>query len=292
MKTKALVVSAVILCFSVFVSAEGAREGTGNSSPILQREVRLIISGNAGSTQDQLIRAILPVLEDSLPFSVLVEYGIDSSRSPGDRYSWIAGNISKHVDKPSPDVHVFAAFEIPVVLAASPVSPVVSFPDIFLIPQDSSFLECPVTPGAMRRESTASPKLSHIHFRETEPVSALKAAIEARVPMMAALSVELTEVLRTGKLKALATFSSSPLRIEGYGTVPPVAYWEKGYSPKPDYFGILLPDTVSPEILEMLTEVWMKDIGGSGDLRAYAAERGLIFNPVVNPGETGMPSPR
>jgi len=283
MKARIAVITAIILFCGIHIIAEGA----GETAPGLRREVRLIIPEEYGSTPDQLIRAIVPVVEDGLPFPMQVDNRKSFSQLRAEEHSWIAGNINDYVYSPSPDMHVFIVFEIPIVLAAAPESPLVSFPDIFLTNRSPSIIDCPVSPGAMRRESFDSRRIQHIRFRETELVSTLKEAIHGQVPMMAALSVELTEMLRSGRLKGLAVLSSSSLPIQGYGTIPSVNYWETEYSPKPDYFGILLPGTTPPEILTMMTELWTEKIRVSRELRKYAAERGLVFNPRMIPGETG-----
>lgn len=283
MKAKIAIMTAIILCIGMHIAAEGAIE----AAPGLRREVHLIIPEEHGSTPDQLIRVVVPAVEEGLPFPVMVENGQGFSPSRADGYSWIGGNINKYADSPSPDMHAFIVFEVPLVLAASPESPLASFPDIFLADRGPSPLDCPVSPVAMRREKIDSRRVRHIRFRETELVGALKETINGRVPMMAALSVELTEMLRSGRLKGLAVLSSSALRIEGYGTIPSVSYWEREYSPKPDYFGILLPGTTPPEMQKMMTDIWTQTIHGSRELRKYAAERGLVFNPQVIPAETG-----
>ncbi|WP_319559629.1 hypothetical protein [Marispirochaeta sp.] len=296
MKAQIFTITVLTLFLGMHAVAEGTMETAAGTTTETRRQATIHVPADYGSTPDQLVRVILPLLQENLPFPVSIKNspgvspfsaGPESSAFSANGHTWLGGNISAFLESPDSETRIFTVFEVPVVLAAAPSSPLVSFPDFLYPPPGAPPLDCVVSPAALSIEKSTAQRIGtdpgtrHIRLMESELVSGLEATIQGKAPCMAALSVELTEMMRIGKLKGLAVLSTVPLRIEGYGAVPPVSYWENDYSPKPDYFGILLPENTPRETLDMITALWKNRIFESKELASYAAERGLVFNPRI-----------
>ena len=93
------------------------------------------------------------------------------------------------------------------------------------------------------------------------------------------LAVEEADMLRGGKLRALAVLADKPLNLDGYGEIPPITNWIRDFEPAPNYFGIWVPADVPDEVLETFEMVWEEYVVGSSALSEYAASRGAVFDP-------------
>src|SRR5690606_37315913 len=88
------------------------------------------------------------------------------------------------------------------------------------------------------------------------------------------------EMLRARRLRALASFAEGPLVLEGVGEIPPIPNWLPDMKVPTNYFGIWAPKGVPEEVGETMNMVWEDVMETSEALRAYAQERGAIFDPM------------
>ncbi|MCB2013097.1 MAG: tripartite tricarboxylate transporter substrate binding protein, partial [Geminicoccaceae bacterium] len=70
------------------------------------------------------------------------------------------------------------------------------------------------------------------------------------------LAVEQSELIRGGRLRALAVLSDSPLEIEGLEPIPPITEWLPDMHIAPDYFGILIPAGAPQEVYDTIDAIW------------------------------------
>ena len=91
--------------------------------------------------------------------------------------------------------------------------------------------------------------------------------------------VEEADMVRGGKLRALAVLSEKPLNLRGYGEVPAITNWLKDFKTGPNYFGIYLPKGVPQEVVATMNQAWEDVVMKSQKLKDYALDRGAIFDP-------------
>jgi tripartite-type tricarboxylate transporter receptor subunit TctC len=117
----------------------------------------------------------------------------------------------------------------------------------------------------------------HVTYDGGNP--AVIATVAGETEVVTQLAVEQADMLRAGKLRALAVLSDQPLEIEGYGTIPPLTKWIPNFDYPPNYFGIWVPRGVPNEVVVTMNKVWRDKIAKSEKLRKYAASRGAVFAP-------------
>jgi tripartite-type tricarboxylate transporter receptor subunit TctC len=109
------------------------------------------------------------------------------------------------------------------------------------------------------------------------PAAIATAAGEAMVTTQ--LAVEQTELIRGGKLRALAVLSDQPLAIEGVDPIPPITNWLPDMPLAPDYFGIFIPAGVPDEVVATVDRIWAERVANSEELKTYAETFGAVFAP-------------
>jgi len=108
---------------------------------------------------------------------------------------------------------------------------------------------------------------------------AVIAAASGEVVATTQLAVEQTEMIRAGRLRALAVLSDSALEVEGIDPVPPITEFLPDFPVAADYFGVFIPVGAPPEVYETVDQVWQEHIMSSKELMAYATDRGAVFAP-------------
>src|SRR5690606_20070917 len=94
------------------------------------------------------------------------------------------------------------------------------------------------------------------------------------------LAGEQSELIRGGRLRALAVLSSEPLIIKGVDPVPPVTDWLPDILLAYNYFGILVPKGVPDEVVNTLNTIWTEKVATSQSLKDYAEGSGALFTPA------------
>jgi tripartite-type tricarboxylate transporter receptor subunit TctC len=108
---------------------------------------------------------------------------------------------------------------------------------------------------------------------------AVLAAASGEVQATTQLAVEQTEMIKAGKLRALAVLSDQPLVVEGIDPVPPITKWLPNMHTAPDYFGVFIPAGAPQEVYDTVDKVWKEKVMTSDALKNYATERGAVFAP-------------
>lgn len=279
------------------------------------RPINLIVPWGAGGSTDQVTRVTAPILAEALGVEVVVVNQPGASgaigtqevlNAPRDGYTWtanaIANNATYHVsgllaDTDIDDWHIY--------LSVANV-PVVS------VPADSEFTDfgqllealktrgqeiTVATAGVTSSGGTAIAALADeagfdynmITYDGGGPAAIATASGEAMVTTQ--LAVEQTELIRGGRLRALAVLSNEPLVLEGVDPVPPITEWLPEMELAPDYFGIFIPADVPPEVLATVDKIWAEKVMNSPELKAYAETFGAVFAPSFGPEarELAMP---
>ncbi len=118
----------------------------------------------------------------------------------------------------------------------------------------------------------------HVTYDGSNP--AVIAVVSGEAEVVPQLSVEEVDMLRAGKLRALAVLASEPLEIDGYGTIPPITQWLPKFETAPIYFGIFLPKGVPDDVISSLGEIWDTVVKPSPELKKFAGENAVVADPA------------
>jgi tripartite-type tricarboxylate transporter receptor subunit TctC len=86
----------------------------------------------------------------------------------------------------------------------------------------------------------------HIPYKGGYP--AVVSTVKGETEVVMQLSMEVADMLRAKKLRALANMSTQALEIDGYGEVPPVMQFLPDHAPLQYLFGLYVPKGVPPEV--------------------------------------------
>ncbi len=267
------------------------------------RPINIIVPWGAGGSTDQVTRVTAPIIAEALGQSVVVVNQPGASgavgtqevlNAPKDGYTWTANAVANNAtyavtglvpNTSIDDWHIY--------LSVANV-PVVS------VPADSEFkdfgqlLEALKTRGGEITIATAGITSSGgtaiaaladeggfdynmITYDGGGPAAIATASGEAMVTTQ--LAVEQAELIRGGRLRALAVLSDKPLALEGIEPIPPVTQWLPELPMAPDYFGILIPRGVPDEVVATMDKIWQEKVMNSEELRKYAETFGAVFAP-------------
>lgn len=267
------------------------------------RPINLIVPWGAGGSTDQVTRVTAPILAEALGVDVVVVNQPGASGAIGtqevlnaakDGYTWTANAIANNATysvtgllegTDIDDWHIY--------LSVANV-PVVS------VPADSEFQDfgqllealktrgneiTVATAGITSSGGTAIAALSDagtfdynmITYDGGGPAAIATASGEAMVTTQ--LAVEQTELIRGGRLRALAVLSAEPLVLEGVDPIPPITQWLPEMELAPDYFGIFIPRGVPDDVVAAVDKVWAEKVMNAEALKTYAETFGAVFAP-------------
>lgn len=294
----------VVLVSSTAVLALGATTTIGQEwKP--DRPINLIVPWGAGGSTDQVTRVTAPILADALGVDVVVVNQPGASGAIGtqevlnaerDGYTWTANAIANNAtyavtglleNTNIDDWHIYLSVANVPVVSVPPDSPFKDFGELLAAFQSDQGKGISVaTAGITSSGGTAIAALSGaaggfdynmITYDGGGPAAIAAAAGEAMVTTQ--LAVEQTELIRGGRLRALAVLSDQPLVIEGADPIPPITNWLPDMEVAPDYFGIFLPKGVPEEVVATLDKIWAEKVSTSEAVKTYAETYGAVFAP-------------
>lgn len=263
--------------------------------------ITIIVPWAAGGSTDQVTRIVADEVAKALDATVVVENQPGASGSIGtknaldaakDGYTWTAGaaqdlgtyKVLGMLDSTIKDWHLYLDVANVSVVGANIDQPWKDFgallDDMKKNPGKVTVATGGVTSAghnAMEAiAALADVKYKHVTYDGGNP--AVIATVSGETQITTQLAVEQAEMLRAGKLKALAVLNDEPLTIEGVDQpVPPITNWLKDFQAAPNYFGLFIPDGVPQEVIDTMDKVWKEKIVNSEALQKYAKERGAVF---------------
>ncbi len=267
------------------------------------KPINLIVPWGAGGSTDRSSRTTAGVIEESLGQKVVVINQPGASGSVGtkgcldaarDGYTWTAGaakdlgnyKVQGILDTVIQDWHLFLNVAMPQVVAVNVDSPYQSFDELLKAFKDKPGQIKVATAGINSSGHTAIEQIKkhtgidykHITYDGGNP--AVIATVAGETEVVTQLSVEEADMLRAGRLRALAVLGGEPLELEGYGTIPPITNWIADFKTAAIYFGLFVPKGVPDEVIETLGKVWDDVVKQSPELKAFAAKNAVVFDPA------------
>ena len=269
-----------------------------------RKPITVIVPWGAGGSTDQITRLAAGLLETPLGQKVVIVNQGGAAGSVGtksvldaahDGYTWASGaaadlgtyKIQGMLDTTIQDWHLFLSVANIGVLAVNANSPYKTLDDLIMAfkakpGQITVATAGQVSAGRIAMESVR--KLAGIEYKMVPYDGgnpAVIACVAGETEAVAQLAVEEADMLRGGKLRALAVLDDKPLTIKGLAQpIPPITNWYKDYKPGPNYFGIFLPKDTPAEVLRAVEKAWDQAIGNSKEIQTYALERGAVFAPA------------
>ena len=267
-----------------------------------EKPINLIVPWGAGGSTDRSARATAGILEEFIGQKIVVVNQPGASGSvgtkgvldaPKDGYTWAAGaakdlgnyKIQGLLDTVIQDWHLFLNVAMPQVVAVNANSPYKTFDDLLKAFKEKPGAIAVATAGVNSAGHTAIEQIKkytkieykHVTYDGGNP--AVIACVSGEAQVVPQLSVEEVDMLRAGKLRALAVLTSEPLEIEGYGTVPPITQWIPDFKTAPIYFGFFLPKGVPDDVIQTLGKIWDEKIKTSAALKDFAVKNAVVFGP-------------
>jgi tripartite-type tricarboxylate transporter receptor subunit TctC len=267
------------------------------------KPINLIVPWGAGGSTDRSARTTAGIIEEHLGQKIVVVNQPGASGSvgtkgcldaPKDGYTWTAGaakdlgnyKIQGLLDTVIQDWHLFLNVAMPQVVSVNVDTPYQTFGDLLKAFQDNPGQVKVATAGINSSGHTAIEQIKkytgidykHVTYDGGNPAVIATVAGEAEV--VPQLSVEEVDMLRAGKLRALAVLSSEPLELEGYGTIPPITQWIPDFETAAIYFGIFIPKGVPDDVINSLGKIWDDVVKQSPELKKFAAENAVVFDPA------------
>ena len=266
------------------------------------KPITIIVPWGAGGSTDQVTRVVAGELEGPLGQKVVIVNQPGASGSvgtkgaldaPHDGYTWAAGaaadlgayKVKGLLDTTWNDWELFLSVANVSVVAVNADSPYKTFQDLIDAMKAKPGMIPVATAGQLSAGHNAMEaivkytgvKYKHVTYDGGNPAVIATVAGEAEVTTQ--LAVEEADMLKGGKLRALAVLDDKPLTLKGYGEIPPVTQWIPNFAAAPNYFGIWVPADAPKEVRAAFEQAWKSAIANSQKLKDYANERGAVFNP-------------
>lgn len=309
---KHLIKSAVVLvaAVSVAVGIFTVQTVSAENSWKPEKPINLVVPWGAGGATDGVSRQTAMVLEGLLGQKIVIVNQPGASGSVGTKnvldkpkqgLYWTAGavkdlgvyKVQGLLDTTLDDWHLFLNFAIPNVVAVNADTPYKDFGELLEAFKANPGKIKVATAGVNSAGHTAIEMIKsytdidykHVSYEGGNP--AVIATVAGECEVVPQLAKEEVDMLKAGKLRALAVLADAPLSIEGYDQeIPSIKQWIPDFVTAPIYFGIFVPKGVPDEAVATLTEIWNKSLVNDEGLKKFAAQNAMIFDPAA--GDTAM----
>lgn len=269
-----------------------------------ERNITIIVPWSAGGSTDQVTRVVAPILEKALGVKIAVVNQPGASGSigtkaaldaPRDGHTWTANAIANNAtysvtdlikDTTIDDYRIYLHVANTPVVGVNADAPYKDFGEMLKDMQSGGNLAIATagvnSSGGMAiaaLNEAAGGELSYrmVAYDGGNPAVIATAGGEAVATTQ--LAVEQSEMLRAGRIRALAVLADKPLNIEGVDPIPPITNWLPDMPIAPDYFGVFIPVGAPKEVYETMDKVWAEHVMDAPALKKYASDRGATFDP-------------
>ncbi len=301
--TRTTLAVAASTCALMTAGALAQDEGQSDYPWQPERPINIIVPWGAGGSTDQITRVTAPILSEELGVEIVVVNQPGASgavgtqevlNAPKDGYTWTANAIANNATYsvtglvPETDIddwHIYLSIaNVPVVGVPSD-SEFEDFGQLLDAFKERGEEITVGTAGVTSSGGTAIAAIGQhadfdynmVTYDGGGPAAIATAGGEAMVTTQ--LAVEQAELIRGGRLRALAVLSDQPLQIEGADPIPPITEWLPDFPIAPDYFGVFVPRGVPEEVVTTMDTIWENEVMNSDAIRDYAESNGAVFAP-------------
>jgi tripartite-type tricarboxylate transporter receptor subunit TctC len=273
-----------------------------------EKPITVIVPYPAGGVTDLAVRAVAADLEPVLGQTLVVvnQPGANGSvgtqavmDAPKDGYTWLSGGVRDigtyqlmgMLETRFEDWHPFIIASMSSILSVNPdtgidsveafIERVKSDGDRFLIATAGANSSGGSALGAIAVAAGIEPR--QIVYDGGNP--AILATVSGEAQATTQLALEQAEMIRAGRLTALAAVGTTPIKL-GDIIVAPITEVLPNLPPAENFVGIYLPAGVPDEVVETLQKVWVDTLSNSKELAALCETRGCGTNPMS--GETAV----
>jgi len=267
------------------------------------RPVTIIVPWAAGGSTDQMARIVAAELEAELKQKFVVVNQPGASGSIGtknaleaakDGYTWAAGaavdvgtyKVLGLLDTGLGDWRMYFAVANVNVVAINPSAPFkdfAAFVDALKARGDNITVATAGLSSAghnMMESIRANAPIKYKHVTYNGGAPAVLATVSGETQVVAQLLVEMSEHIKAKRLIPLAAQSEKPVKLEGYGEIPPVTKWLPNMPAPLNYFGIWVHKDAPKAVTETMDAVWKNKIAKSAAIQKYADSRAALFAPL------------
>ena len=263
-----------------------------------EKPIRIIVPWGAGGSTDQIVRVLQGELEEALGQSVVVVNQYGGAGAVGtkaawdadkDGHTWTAGAawdlgtyvVTGALDAKIQDWHLFLAVANYMVLGAHPDSEFQTVEDVKAAMNSDPSSVTIATAGINSSGGMAAELLKAAAGGDYKMVTydggnpAVQATIAKEAELTTQLVAEQYEMLRAGRLKALASFTPEDVEVPGIGMIPSIKKSLPNATTSYVLFGIWVPKGVPDEVVQTMGKIWDTKIRNSAKLKEYADSKGL-----------------
>ncbi len=291
----------ILACVAVAAVAF-ARAGQAEWKP--NKPITIIVPWSAGGSTDQVTRVVAPIIAEALGTKVVVVNQPGASGSigtkaaldaPRDGYTWTANAIANNAtysitdlvkDTDIDDYRIYLHVANTPVVSVNADTPYGDFGELLKAMQSGANITVGTagvnSSGGMAIAALNEASGGNLGYRMVSydgGAPAVVATASGEVTATTQLAVEQSEMMRAGKIRALAVLASTPLVIKGVDPVPPITNWLPDMPIAPDYFGVFIPSGAPQEVYDTMDNVWAEHVMDSEALKKYASDRGATFDP-------------
>ncbi len=230
------------------------------------KTITLIIPWGAGGASDLTARVVAGEMEKALgaKIAVINQPGASGSTGtqsawdmPHDGYTWTgnadASVATYQVDNLTPKIshqgwQGYFAMQNPAVICVNPSSPIKTWDDLVnaFKTRNVAVASAGVGAGGHIAAETFKKALGvnykHVPYSGGNP--AVIATVSGECEVIMQLSMEVADMVKAKKLRAIAVMMPTPLEIDGYGMVPSVNSFVKNMDPVAFNFGLFIPKDI------------------------------------------------
>jgi tripartite-type tricarboxylate transporter receptor subunit TctC len=262
------------------------------------RPITVIVPWPAGGASDTTGRMIGGQMEPILGQRVVIVNTPGGAGAIGTKEVWdrphdgytltanaTAGFVSYAVlgrmEQTHRDWMYFLPMYTPNVIAVKPDSPLKSVEDLIAAMKARPNAVTIATAGVgssgyyFIEQFKAAAGITYRHVPYAGGAPAVVAVAGGEAEMVPQLSIEVAEMLRSGKLRALAVSTKEPLSIEGYGVIPPITKALPKFEEYGSYFGLMAPRDMPKNVIAALEDAFQK-AAATKAVQDYAKIKGGI----------------
>ncbi len=295
MKRRLFLVSLlVVLTVALFAQAQTEQVNEGGVwQP--KKTITLIVPWGAGGASDQTARIVASNMEPLLDIKISVvnqpgASGATGQKSaydaPKDGYTWSANADASvatyQVQDLTPSIshkdwRSYFAIATPCVITVNPDSAIVDWDSLVNAFQTRKVKVATAGIGAgghIAVETFADQlnvSYNHVPYGGGNP--AVVATVSGETEVVMQLSMEVADMLRAGKLRAIAVMDDKPLNISGVAEIPSVTSFKSDFPNVVFNFGLFIPRGIPENVATTIANAFEK-AANTEQVKAFAATKG------------------